>query len=35
MAGEKYTDLLTSLYVQIEGNGIYGLLAVSASEERE
>lgn len=35
MAGEKHIDLLTSLYVQIEGNGIYELLAVSASGGRE
>lgn len=35
VAGEKCTDLLTSWYVQIEGNDINGWLAVSACGRRE
>lgn len=35
VAGDKCTDLLTSWYVQIEGNDINGLLAVSACGRRE
>lgn len=33
MAVDKYIDLLTSLYVQMEGNGIYGLLIATGGRE--